>query len=167
MVDSEVPTETLVLWKEESKCLEACQLSSCHRNIRATSLPVSYCHSQLFRATHSLREDFSLRAISVSQRQASTVAANESSSPSSPPLEAHTPSKMSETKWKHAFPRLDLQTERNSTILHQEADPQSRLDPVWGLRRRAAKETKVTLSTVPSDRAPPTSEIKPCLSQRK
>lgn len=48
---------------------------------------VSWCHFRLFRATDSL-----------SQCQASTVASNESSSPSSPPLEAHALGKMSQIK---------------------------------------------------------------------
>lgn len=57
---------------------------------RQTSL-VSFLPLQIFKATDSLREDFSLFAISLSLCQTSTVAPNESSSPSSPPLEATLP----------------------------------------------------------------------------
>lgn len=84
---------------------------------------------RLFRATNSVREDFSLFVISLSLCQTSTVASSESSSPSSPPWRLHS-HQMSQIKWKHAFPRLDLKTECKSTILHQETDPQSLLDSI-------------------------------------
>lgn len=50
------------------------QLSSIGPSELQASL-VSYCHFKLFRATHSLREDFSLLAISLFQCQTSSVVA--------------------------------------------------------------------------------------------
>lgn len=146
--------------------LETHQLSSDDGPSELQASFVSYCHFRLFRATHSLREDVSLLAISLSQCQTSTVTANEPSSPSSPPLEAHTPSKMSQREWKHAFPRLDLQTESYSLFFTRKLPHKADRIQLKRLRRRSAKKTKVTLSIVTSDRAPPTSEIKPCLNQR-